>query len=187
MGFHETVDDIDDVSREVVNNGFSYKQKRLNHADMSLYGESQDWDVFSVVTCYSCGMILKPQAFNDHLKKRHNRDSISDDSNSSYDTNFTDQTNSPANTNNSTDKITEPKAKRQKRNHDLNPNTESFPLVQSPSVVLTKAKTKARNFFKPSAHQNVTVQQQRKAEPKIKIKIKLKKSDHGTWTVMAPS
>lgn len=178
MGFHLIADDIDDVSSVVVKNGFSYKQKRLPRADMALYGERQDWDVFTVVTCFNCGMILKPQALNDHVKKRHSRDSISDDSNSSDDTNFTDKTNITISTNSPTDAIIKHKPKRQRVDKDPGPNIESFQLGQCSSNIFQPT----NNFYKSNSLQNSIVQQPRK--PEIKMRLKLKKSGPGTWSVM---
>lgn len=180
MGFHEIADDIDDVDSVVVKNGFSYKQKRLPRADMALYGERQDWDVFTVVTCFNCGMILKPQALNDHVKKRHSRDSISDDSNSSGDTNFTEKTNITVGSNNSTDAIIKHKTKRQRIDNDPGPNIESFRLAQCPSNIFAQT----NNFFKSNSLPNPAVLEKQPRKPEIKMRLKLKKSGPGTWSVM---
>lgn len=53
----------------------------MDHNYMSLYGHSPEQEVFSVVTCYSCGMVLRPSAFNDHLRKRHSYDSLTEEIN----------------------------------------------------------------------------------------------------------
>lgn len=61
-----------------VKRGCSAKQMRLNHRDMSLYGAEPDNDVFSVVACHHCGMIVKTQVFAAHVKHRHNFGPMSD-------------------------------------------------------------------------------------------------------------
>lgn len=48
---------------------------------MTIYGFQPDNEIFSVVTCYSCGMVLKPSSLNYHMKKRHSVNSLSENSN----------------------------------------------------------------------------------------------------------
>lgn len=43
-----------------------------------MYGLEPETDVFSVVECEYCGLMLKPQALDNHIMKRHHIDSISE-------------------------------------------------------------------------------------------------------------
>lgn len=139
---------------------------------MSLYGQWQDRDVFSVVTCYSCGMILKPQAFNDHLKKRHSFDSLSD-------TNELSEPIVPVDT------VFEHKAKRYKadKSPKIQENTESHPSGESPTLILKQTKKffKANSLVAQKTSTQTIIAQRPKA---VRIKMKLKKSNHGSWTVV---
>ena len=104
---------------------------------MPLYGECQDKEIFSVVTCYKCGMVLKQQAFNDHLKKRHNSFSLSDEFYSSSDDTFVSSDNVPAIPVSS---LNEQMAKRLKL--DNGAKIDSYPLVSCPSKVLSQHERK---------------------------------------------
>lgn len=181
--FIEITEIIDDSYQML--RGSSYKQKRLNHADMSLYGERQNMEIFSVVTCYKCGMILKQQAFQDHLKKRHNSFSLSDDLySSSDDTNVSSEISSDNIPVNPVSLPNEPKAKRKKV--DNSPNIESYPLGASPTKIYAQHNPK---FLKPKSYkprQKVIKQEPEKSGCQ-QIKLKLRKSDHGMWSVAAIS
>lgn len=156
----------------------SYKQKRLNHVDMPLYGECQDKEIFSVVTCHKCEMVLKQQAFNDHLKKRHNSFSLSDEFYSSSDDTYVSSDNAPVVP---VSFLNEQTAKRRKV--DNSSDVESYPLVSCPSKVLSQHE---RKFIKPKPNkptQTVKKRESEKAAAAQSIRLKLRKSDHGTWSV----
>lgn len=40
---------------------------------MRLYGQCPDRDIFSVISCRICGLVLKLQALKDHTRKRHSK------------------------------------------------------------------------------------------------------------------
>lgn len=165
-------DDADYHSMRNSGRNLSHKQNRLKNNDMSLYGQSKDF--FSVVACHSCGMVLKPQALNDHFEKRHSLDSLS---------NLDEQMRPIV----PFEPFYEPKAKRQKNGNiqKVQAISESQSLSESPALILKKA----QNFFKANSVMN----QQSPApvvvaeKPNIpRIKVTLKKSGHGkgNWAVV---
>lgn len=117
-------------------------------------------------------MILKSQAFNDHLKKRHSFDTLS-------------ETNELSHPIVPVDTVFEHKAKRRKvdNNSDNQAYIESNPLGESPGLILKQT----QKFFKANsmiAHQVRTPKVIPQTPKPARIKMKLKKSDHGSWTVV---
>lgn len=163
-------------------------------------------EVFSVVTCYACGMVLKPQALTEHIEKRHSGQNVllNDDEVSQKVESKPKET----------EIVVEQKVKRQKL--DLNRNIESFPLGYPPEMLFEKPKMlpkKPEKSFVPSfplqrtqsfhqvpktpqqnlqASQSFTLpnppkqrvaHQPKKPEP-LKLKMKLKKVEQGHWSVV---
>lgn len=157
----------DDLNLMAPNNGSTHKQNRLNHRDMSLYGSHPDQDVFSVVTCYSCGMVLKPQALNEHLQNRHSFNELSEEI-------MIFQKNAAANE----EAMIQQASKRRRLDH--NQNYESLPL--SPSKLLTQT----QNFFMENSPNPplILANKQQSSPEALCIKMKLKKTDRGLWSVV---
>lgn len=121
----------DDHDTYEVTSGFSHKQNRLNHEDMHLYGCQPDRDVFCVVTCNICGMILKASVFNNHIQKRHSG-TFDSDTLIAVDEKTIDEADTV---------VPEPKAKRPRLNQ--NRNIESVPVGQTQSMMLART----QDFF----------------------------------------
>lgn len=142
---------------------------------MTLYGSHLDHETFAVVTCYKCGMVLKQQAFHDHVKKRHNSFSLSDESNYSSD----DTSNSLDNNSVIPSSFETKQRAKRLRTDDNSPNIES-----NPSKILLRDDS---CFLKPKpykSHKNVIKRGPQKSGCQ-QIKLKLRKSDHGMWSVAA--
>lgn len=142
---------------------FSHNQVRLNHRDMSLYGVCPENEVFTLVTCYCCGMVVKQQAFNQHLQKRHNFGS--------------DNFEATANDHVKEVKVNAPKAKKQRI--DINLNIEHFPLGYSTSMVNLPTQKLFISNSTSSLHNHQGMQREGQ-----RIKVKLKKSGLGGWRVI---
>jgi hypothetical protein len=149
-----------------------------------------DNDVFSVVCCYSCGMVLRPQALNEHIEKKHKGNNLLMDD-------LSDKVEEKS------EKIDEPKAKRQKVDH--NRNIESYPLGYPPELVIEQPPQfqlqKSQSFYQipQQVHEPQSLQysqsftmpkppkrriaHQTKPEP-LKIKMKLKRAEQGQWSVV---
>lgn len=153
---------------------------------MSLYGQRLDKDVFTVVTCNRCGMVLKQQALNDHLKKRHFVDSLSEEIYAFDETSFASSTsldNFPALPIQPVALDTmeyQPKTKKRKVNNKE--NIESHPL----SSYHSKKPLQDEHVFlkpKPIIKPRTKAVKKEPENSRCQIKLKLRKSDHGMWTV----
>ncbi|CRL04912.1 CLUMA_CG018307, isoform A [Clunio marinus] len=71
-------DGVENESPNIVQNGFSHKQMRLESTEMSLYGSRPDAN-FSLTCCGYCGMMIKPQDLAKHFENRHFPPSLMDD------------------------------------------------------------------------------------------------------------
>jgi hypothetical protein len=168
----------------------SAKQTRLDSKLKHLYGVCPDQEVFCVVTCYACGMVLKPQALNEHIERKHKGNNL-----------LMDETPMTVEAPKEPAKVEPPKAKRQKLDH--NRNIASFPLGYPPELVITKAVQlqKSQSFYQiPQPVQHAPdlqyshsftlpnpikrrIAHQPKQEP-LKIKMKLRRVEHGQWSIV---
>ena len=180
----------------------------MNHKDMKLYGECPDQGVFSVVTCYSCGMVLRPQAFNDHIRKRHGTDSLSDeitiplemkseefspstDSGLSSEqdecTEMIERTCSvvnpaknsyPVSSSNKFQHLRPTASEPAMKRQRTEPNIESYPLGHSPAQILEEAES----FYLPNPPKKRVAHKPKQLTSNLKVKFK--KIDQGEWRVV---
>ena len=176
----------------------SVNQNRLDSKFQHLYGVCPDRDVFCVVSCVCCNMVLKQEALVEHIRNRHSG-------------NFellTEEFPMMAieSMDNESTKTLEPKAKKQKVDHNL--NIESHPIDFPPEKVIKQENYEplqtsqsfyqitnnksvnesqtilySQSFTMPNNPKRRIAHQARNLEP-LKIKMKLKKSDHGSWSVV---
>ena len=144
-------------------------------------------------------MVLKQEALVEHIRKRHsgNVELLTEE--------LPMIGIEPVSVNEST-KIPEPKAKKQKIDHNL--NIEAYPISFSPGKVIKQQSHEplqtSQSFYQMTKNQSVKethqilysqsftlpnnpkrriAHQAKKLEP-LKIKMKLKRSDHGSWSVV---
>lgn len=160
---------------------------------MKLYGRCPDREVFSVVTCYECGLVLKPQALKHHIKKRHNGNDLVLYEEAIPTIKVEPMTNS--NPNEIQQKIA------------INLNIESYPLIFSPLLIFKKDENlQSKSFEVPQSSQPAEdpkiesdqclssftlpkplkrriAHRQNESNP-LKLKMKIRKVEQGKWSVV---
>lgn len=129
--------------------------------------------IFSVVSCNKCGMVLKPSALSDHLKKRHISNSLSEN---------TDVIMKPVIAA-ATEPVIEHKAKRPR----LDSNKSKEPKISSTHVIKSQNSAPVLTVSSPKtflAATNSMAWHQKKPEVPNRLKVKLRKCQSGSWTVV---
>lgn len=158
----------------------------LKHQDMALYGvhQFQDADVVSLITCHNCGMVMRPQAFNAHYRKRHNSSSLLNDFDPSIDAIVPTHYDPPF-------EHHEHQAKRRRITHSTSSDDSYYSGQSSSSTSAMLSQTVSHNSFRANAQLAAQSTMKTKKQPLaskpegLKIKMKLKKTVNGSWSVVA--
>lgn len=123
--------------------------------------------IFSVISCNKCGMVLKPSALSDHLRQRHISSSLLENTDIIMESLVEQETESEI----------EHKAKRPRL--DLKKSKEPTTKSQNSAPVLTVSSPKT--FL---AATNSMAWHEKKPEVPIRLKVKLRRAHSGSWTVV---